>query len=77
MSVQWSGLDNFTALWRDGTYLESFKTTALFSVFVAGLGDASNQLTKFVRTIGAPITSTHRIGTELSHDVLNPAHVPL
>ena len=38
MSVQWSGLDNFAALWRDNTYLESFKTTALFSVLVAGLG---------------------------------------
>ena len=37
-SVQWSGLDNFVALWRDETYLESFKTTALFSVLVAGLG---------------------------------------
>jgi sn-glycerol 3-phosphate transport system permease protein len=37
-SVQWSGLDNFAALWRDVTYLESFKTTALFSVLVAGLG---------------------------------------
>jgi sn-glycerol 3-phosphate transport system permease protein len=36
--VQWSGLDNFAALWRDDTYLESFKTTALFSVLVAGLG---------------------------------------
>jgi sn-glycerol 3-phosphate transport system permease protein len=38
MSVHWSGLDNFAALWRDDTYLESFKTTALFSVLVAGLG---------------------------------------
>ena len=38
MSVQWSGLDNFVALWRDDTYLASFKTTALFSVLVAGLG---------------------------------------
>ena len=37
-SVQWSGLDNFVALWRDETYLESFKTTAMFSVLVAGLG---------------------------------------
>jgi len=37
-SVQWSGLDNFAALWRDDTYLASFKTTALFSVLVAGLG---------------------------------------
>ena len=38
MSVEWSGLDNFAALWRDDTYLASFKTTALFSVLVAGLG---------------------------------------
>ncbi len=38
MSVQWSGLGNFAALWRDDTYLESFKTTALFSVLVASLG---------------------------------------
>ncbi len=37
-SVQWSGLDNFATLWRDDTYLASFKTTALFSVLVAGLG---------------------------------------
>jgi sn-glycerol 3-phosphate transport system permease protein len=40
MSVQWSGLDNFAALWRDETYLASFKTTALFSACVAGLGIA-------------------------------------
>ncbi len=38
MSVEWTGLDNFAALWRDDTYLASFKTTALFSVLVAGLG---------------------------------------
>jgi len=30
--------DNFTALFRDPHYLESFKTTAVFSVAVAGLG---------------------------------------
>ncbi len=32
------GLDNFKALFADDTYLESFKTTALFSVLVAGSG---------------------------------------
>ena len=32
------GLDNFTTLFRDPHYLESFKTTAVFSVAVAGLG---------------------------------------
>jgi sn-glycerol 3-phosphate transport system permease protein len=37
-SVQWSGLDNFAVLWGDDTYLASFKTTAIFSVLVAGLG---------------------------------------
>ena len=40
MSVQWSGLDNFAALWRDDTYLASFKTTALFSALVASSGIA-------------------------------------
>jgi sn-glycerol 3-phosphate transport system permease protein len=37
-SIEWVGLDNFTSLWRDDTYLASFKTTALFSALVAGLG---------------------------------------
>ncbi|KAF0166072.1 MAG: sn-glycerol 3-phosphate transport system permease protein [Rhodocyclaceae bacterium] len=32
------GFDNFTALFRDPHYLESFKTTAVFSVAVAGSG---------------------------------------
>ena len=32
------GFDNFTALFRDPHYLESFKTTAVFSISVAGLG---------------------------------------
>jgi sn-glycerol 3-phosphate transport system permease protein len=32
------GLDNFTALFRDPHYLASFKTTAVFSVSVAGAG---------------------------------------
>jgi sn-glycerol 3-phosphate transport system permease protein len=32
------GMENFQRLWADDTYLESFKTTAVFSVLVAGLG---------------------------------------
>lgn len=38
LSVEWVGLDNFVRLWGDAGYLESFKTTAVFSVLVAGLG---------------------------------------
>ncbi|MCZ4312431.1 sn-glycerol-3-phosphate ABC transporter permease UgpA [Comamonadaceae bacterium G21597-S1] len=38
MSVQWVGLENFERLWNDESYLASFKTTALFSVLVAGFG---------------------------------------
>jgi sn-glycerol 3-phosphate transport system permease protein len=37
-SVEWVGLDNFRALLSDPNYLESFKTTAVFSVLVAVLG---------------------------------------
>ena len=37
-STQFVGLENFRALFRDDTYLSSFKTTAVFSVAVAGLG---------------------------------------
>lgn len=37
-SVDFVGLDNFKQLIDDPAYLESFKTTALFSVLVAGLG---------------------------------------
>jgi len=37
-SVEWVGLDNFRRLWADDSYLASFKTTAVFSVLVAGLG---------------------------------------
>lgn len=32
------GLENFQRLWTDDSYLDSFKTTAIFSVLVAGLG---------------------------------------
>jgi len=38
LSTEWVGLDNFRRLWADPSYLASFKTTALFSVLVAGLG---------------------------------------
>ena len=38
MSIEFVGLDNFRQLLRDPSYVESFKTTALFSVLVAGLG---------------------------------------
>ena len=38
------GLDNFTALFRDDNYLESFKVTALFSVLVAFFGIATSLL---------------------------------
>jgi sn-glycerol 3-phosphate transport system permease protein len=37
-SVDWVGLENFRNLWRDETYLASFKTTAVFSILVAGFG---------------------------------------
>ncbi|MEO5794163.1 MAG: sn-glycerol-3-phosphate ABC transporter permease UgpA [Rhodoferax sp.] len=37
-SVDWVGLENFRNLWNDASYLASFKTTAVFSVLVAGLG---------------------------------------
>jgi sn-glycerol 3-phosphate transport system permease protein len=37
-SVEYVGLENFRYLWDDPSYLESFKTTAIFSALVAGLG---------------------------------------
>ncbi|MDO9071910.1 MAG: sn-glycerol-3-phosphate ABC transporter permease UgpA [Rubrivivax sp.] len=37
-SVEWVGLENFRRLWADDSYLASFKTTAVFSVLVAGIG---------------------------------------
>ena len=37
-SVEWVGFDNFRRLWADESYLASFRTTAVFSVLVAGLG---------------------------------------
>ncbi len=37
-SVQWIGFENFNNLFNDETYLESFKTTAVFSLLVAFFG---------------------------------------
>ncbi len=37
-SSEYVGLENFKALFADETYLESFKTTAVFSLLVAGIG---------------------------------------
>lgn len=38
LSKEWVGFENFVQLWNDPTYLASFKTTAWFSLLVAGLG---------------------------------------
>ncbi|HOZ64873.1 MAG TPA: sn-glycerol-3-phosphate ABC transporter permease UgpA [Burkholderiaceae bacterium] len=38
VSTEWVGMDNFKTLFNDPGYLASFKTTAVFSVLVAGLG---------------------------------------
>jgi len=38
ISTEWVGLENFRRLFADAGYLESFKTTALFSILVAVLG---------------------------------------
>ncbi len=38
ISTSWVGLDNFIHLFQDRSYLESFKTTAIFSLSVAVLG---------------------------------------
>ena len=37
-SSEFVGLQNFQRLWDDDTYLASFRTTAVFSVLVAGIG---------------------------------------
>lgn len=37
-SVEWVGMENFRRLFADATYFDSFKTTAVFSVLVAGIG---------------------------------------
>jgi sn-glycerol 3-phosphate transport system permease protein len=43
-STSWVGLENFVNLFQDRSYLESFKTTAIFSVSVAVLGIAVSLL---------------------------------
>jgi sn-glycerol 3-phosphate transport system permease protein len=43
-TVEWIGLENFERLFADPTYLASFKTTAVFSVLVAGIGIALSLL---------------------------------
>ncbi|WPB55252.1 sn-glycerol-3-phosphate ABC transporter permease UgpA [Xylophilus sp. GOD-11R] len=43
-STEWVGLDNFQRLFSDPGYLDTFKTTALFSVLVAVLGIALSLL---------------------------------
>jgi len=37
-STEWVGLENFRELFGNPAYLESFETTALFSILVAGIG---------------------------------------
>ena len=43
-SVQFVGSENFARLWKDATYLASFKITAIFSILVAVLGLSSSLL---------------------------------
>jgi len=43
-STSWVGFENFVTLFQDRSYLESFKTTAIFSVSVAVLGIAVSLL---------------------------------
>ncbi len=38
MSTEFVGMENFSRLYHDATYLESFQTTAVFSVLVAVIG---------------------------------------
>jgi sn-glycerol 3-phosphate transport system permease protein len=44
MSTEWVGLENFRVLFADDSYLESFQTTAVFSLLVAGFGIAISLL---------------------------------
>jgi len=44
LQTEFVGLSNFTELFRDPRYLESFKITAFFSVTVAGVGIAVSLL---------------------------------
>jgi sn-glycerol 3-phosphate transport system permease protein len=43
-STEWVGLQNFKELFNDPAYIESFETTALFSILVAGIGLALSLL---------------------------------
>jgi len=43
-SVEWVGLENFRRLFNDSLYFDSFRTTAVFSVLVAGIGLALSLL---------------------------------
>jgi sn-glycerol 3-phosphate transport system permease protein len=43
-STSWVGLDNFVHLFQDRSYIESFKTTAVFSISVAVFGIAISLL---------------------------------
>jgi len=43
-STSWVGIDNFVHLFEDRSYIESFKTTAIFSVSVAVFGIAISLL---------------------------------
>ncbi len=43
-SVEYVGLQNFERLWNDGSYIESFRTTAVFSLLVAVSGLAISLL---------------------------------
>jgi sn-glycerol 3-phosphate transport system permease protein len=43
-TTEWVGLQNFRQLFNDPSYIESFETTAIFSVLVAGLGIALSLL---------------------------------
>ena len=43
-TTEWVGLQNFRQLFHDPSYIESFETTAIFSVLVAGLGIALSLL---------------------------------
>ncbi len=44
MHTQFVGLQNFGNLFKDSNYLDSFRTTAVFSVLVAGIGIALSLL---------------------------------
>ena len=56
-SVEFVGLANFRQLFEDPSYVESFKTTALFSVLVAGIGiSLSLLLAVFADRIGRGAT---------------------